>query len=566
MRKADLVLLHPPSIFDFRERPRLWGPINDLVPSTHIFEMYPLGFVSLASQLGCRGYNVRIINLALKMLRSKKFEVERYLKGLKTEVFGIDLHWLPHVHGSIELARKLKEIHPDVPIIFGGISSTYYYREILEKVDAVDYVLLGDSTEMPMVKLMEELNNGRKFQEVPNLAWRSEGKIKVNPLSYVPEDLRDFKLDYGVLFKASHRFPTLTDPLPYDDFIDHPIMPVIVQKGCRYNCATCGGSRYSYDKFMNRQRVAFRSPEEILDDILTIEEMRSPCFICGDLLGLGRRRMERTLNLIKQERIDVPVIFEMFTPAPRWYFEAISSSVDRFSAEISPESGDEAVRRVQGRKYSDSALYKTINHAFEKGCEKFDVFFMIGLSGETRESLDNTMAMCQRLIDMDKKGRIFPFIAPYAPFLDPGSLAFDYPEHYGFKSHCRSLMDHYNLLDSSVSWKDFLSYETTSFSKDDIVDATYACALRLAEMKGRAGIFDEEQLKTLKHRINISQETMSELERRGDKKGFLDSEAIKDIFTGTDDSVVSDRSELRWLSKPKLLRYLALLKFHVKNL
>ncbi|GBE57053.1 hypothetical protein BMS3Bbin16_01268 [archaeon BMS3Bbin16] len=127
-------------------------------------------------------------------------------------------------------------------------------------------------------------------------------------------------------------------------------------------------------------------------------------------------------------------------------------------------------------------------------------------------------------------------------------------------------MDHYNLLDSSVSWKDFLSYETTSFSKDDIVDATYACALRLAEMKGRAGIFDEEQLKTLKHRINISQETMSELERRGDKKGFLDSEAIKDIFTGTDDSVVSDRSELRWLSKPKLLRYLALLKFHVKNL
>ena len=565
MGKADLVLLHPPSIFDFREKPRLWGPINDLVPSTHIFEMYPLGFVSLASQLGYSGYSVRIINLALKMLRSKKFDVARYLKGLKSEVFGIDLHWLPHVHGSIELARKLKEVHPDVPIIFGGISSTYYHREILEEVEEVDYVLLGDSTEIPMVRLMEELNNGKRLDKVPNLAWRSEGKVRVNPLSYVPEDLLDFKLDYGFLFKASHRFPSLTDPLPYNDFMDHPIMPVLVQKGCRYNCITCGGSRYSYESFMNRERVAFRSPEAILDDILTIEALRTPCFICGDLMGGGRRYVERTLNLIKQEGIDVPVIFEMFNPAPNWYFDDISGSVDRFSVEISPESGDEGVRRAQGRRYSDSALYRTVSKALENGCDKADVFFMIGLSKETKESMNNTMAMCQRLIDMDKGLRVFPFIAPYAPFLDPGSLAFDYPERYGFKSFSRSLMDHYRLLDSSTTWKDFLSYETNSLSKDDIVDLTYECALGLVEMKGKAGILDDEQLTGLRERILLSREVMGRFENR-EREVLLDSKTVNNLFTGMDDSIVSDRSELRWLGKPKLLRYLALLKFHVKNL
>jgi B12-binding domain/radical SAM domain protein len=566
MTKADLVLLHPPSIFDFREKPRLWGPINDLVPSTHIFEMYPLGFVSLASHLGYRGYKVRIINLALKMLRSKKFDVGRYLKGVKSEVFGIDLHWLTHVHGSIELARKLKQVHPEIPILFGGISSTYYHREILKEIDEVDYVLLGDSTEIPMVKLMQELNNGGRLNKVPNIAWRSEGKVRVNPLSYVPEDLHDFKLDYGFLFKAVHRFPSFTDPLPYNDFINHPIMPVLVQKGCRYNCITCGGSRYSYRSFMNRHGIAFRSPEDILDDILTIEAIGTPCYIGGDLMGGGRRYVEKTLNLIKQEKINVPVIFEMFNPAPEWYFDDISGSVDSFSIEISPESGDECVRRVQGRKYSDSALFKTINKALEKGCDKADVFFMIGLSKETRKSMKRTMAMCQKLLDMDKELRVFPFIAPYSPFLDPGSLAFDYPERYGFKSFSRSLMDHYWLLDSSTTWKDFLSYETNSLSKNDIVDLTYECALGLVEMKGRAGIFNDEQLTALRERILLSQTVMSRLENQGEKKGFLDSETMNDLFTGNDDSIVSDKSELRWFSKPKLSRYLAFLKFHLKNL
>jgi len=275
--------------------------------------------------------------------------------------------------------------------------------------------------------------------------------------------------------------------------------------------------------------------------------------------------VERTLNLIKQEGIDVPVIFEMFNPAPDWYFDDISGSVDRFSIEISPESGDEGVRRAQGRRYSDSALYRTVSKALEKGCDKADVFFMIGLSKETKESMNNTMAMCQRLIDMDKGLRVFPFIAPYAPFLDPGSLAFDYPERYGFKSFSRSLMDHYRLLDSSTTWKDFLSYETNSLSKDDIVDLTYECALGLVEMKGKAGILDDEQLTGLRERILLSREVMGRFENR-EREVLLDSKTVNNLFTGMDDSIVSDRSELRWLGKPKLLRYLALLKFHVKNL
>lgn len=76
-----MVLVHPPSIYDFRERAVFYGPISDVIPSSPIFEMYPVGFLTLAAYLRRNGYRVRIVNLALRMMRSHRFRPERLLAG-----------------------------------------------------------------------------------------------------------------------------------------------------------------------------------------------------------------------------------------------------------------------------------------------------------------------------------------------------------------------------------------------------------------------------------------------------------------------------------------------------
>ena len=65
MARVDLILLHPPTLYDFRKRPGIHGPISDVVPSTPIFEMYPIGFASLSEYLERHGLKVRIINVAM---------------------------------------------------------------------------------------------------------------------------------------------------------------------------------------------------------------------------------------------------------------------------------------------------------------------------------------------------------------------------------------------------------------------------------------------------------------------------------------------------------------------
>ncbi len=154
MPDLDLILLHAPSVYDFRERPAMYGPISDVIPSTPVFEMYPLGFVSMVGYLEQHGYHARIINLAVKMLKNPRLDVEKLIAGLDAKAFGFDLHWLAHAAGSLDLAEIVKEHHPDTPILLGGLSASYYHEEIIEHFPQVDYVLRGDTTEKPLKELM----------------------------------------------------------------------------------------------------------------------------------------------------------------------------------------------------------------------------------------------------------------------------------------------------------------------------------------------------------------------------------------------------------------------------
>ena len=72
--------------------------------------------------------------------------------------------------------------------------------------------------------------------------------------------------------------------------------------------------------------------------------------------------------------------------------------------------------------------------------------------------------------------RLIPFTSPLAPFLDPGSLAYENAEQYGYIRHAQTLADHRELL-LQPTWKHILSYETQWMDRDTIADVTYESGL-----------------------------------------------------------------------------------------
>ncbi len=548
MSSPDLVLLHPPSIMDFRKRAVLMGPVSDLIPSTPVFEMYPIGFTTIASHLESKGYEVRIANVASKMLVSEKFDPEKFVKSLDSAAFGIDLHWLPHVQGSLELARIVKKQHPDKPVILGGFSASYYHEEILAKHPEVDFVLRGDSTERPTEMLMECICSGKTPDSVPNLSWRREGKVKVNPLSNVPEALDDLEIDYGQLVRKVFRYGDLTGHLPYKNWKSNPMTIALSVRGCTHNCVNCQGSCDSFARNFGRNTPAYRSPEKLAEDVKNAElYLKGATFVVGDIRQAGRSYASKFLAGIKQRRVRNEVVLELFAPADREFAREVAGSVERFSVQISPETHDEGVRMAQGKPYSNAGVEKSAEHFLQVGCGRFDLFYMIGLPTQTADSVTDTVRYTERLYETFKGKPLFPFISPLAPFIDPGGNAFEFPDKHGFKIRARTLEEHLALA-KMPSWKHVLNYETKWMTRDDIVSSSYSAGLGLNDIKRRMGLISEETAERTRLRIEAARSLSSKIDAMVAAGGPSpwDLESLKDEAASLSESTVCAKEELDW--------------------
>lgn len=506
MANPDLILLHPPSVYDFRTKTILYGPVSDLIPSTPIFEMYPIGFTTIAEYLERHGFKVRIINLAVRMLASERFNPEILISSLNPLAFGIDLHWMPHCHGAIEVARLVKRYHPQAPVILGGFSSTYYHRELIERPE-VDFVVRGDSAEEPLRLLMKRIRGDKdapSLEAIPNLTWKDEkGEIHVNPLSWVPPDLNYVLLDYSYVVRAVARYRDLISFIPFKGWLGYPITAVLTCRGCTHSCRTCGGSAYTFRRLHERSEPAYRDPELLARDIRNIARFsKGPVFILGDLRQAGMDYAERFFKAI--QGYEGPVIVELFDAADRDFFRKLARALPNFVLEISLESHSDDVRRAFGRPYTTAQAEATMEYALEAGCKRLDVFFMIGLPGQDFLSVMETVDYAGRLIrefNRNRNPRLFPFISPMAPFLDPGSAAFEAPEQYGYRVFYRSLEEHRFALEQP-SWKYILSYETRWMSREEIVESTYEAGLRLNELKKAYGLISPRRAEDVSSRIH----------------------------------------------------------------
>lgn len=488
--KSDIAFIHAPSIFDFRRRHLKEGPIGDVVPSTPLFEMYPVGFVSMLNHALEEGFSGRICNLAVLMLSDDAFDVEKYLKGVDADIYGIDLHWLPHVHGAFNVARIIKRIHPDRKVVLGGFSSSYFAEDILASNEAVDYVMSGDLVEKQMNSLIDAVQKGSNLESVPNLVYRIEGKIVRNPPLRDPDPTAAEFINYQVLVKNSVKYHDIKGHLPFYSWITNPTGMTLVQHGCQLNCGFCGGSNFAYKNHYNFNSPLRRDPARVAEEIEVVQDtINSPVFIAGDINLMGEKFYVKLFEEIRNRGIDLPLLTEYFVPPGEDYYRTMTKFGPQFMCEISPDSSDQKIRSETGRYYSNEALAKSIDLASKYGSKKFDVYFSIGLPMQSKGDVLNDADYLENLISTHSSSDmpIFGFISPLTPFLDPGSLFYEMPDRYGFKITASKIMDYYNLLDRGNSWEDFLNYETKWMSKTELIEATYESGIRMVQVGNKVG-------------------------------------------------------------------------------
>lgn len=468
----DFVLVHAPSVYDFRNRDDILFAYlgnSDSVHVSPIFEMPPVGMLAIKQHLESSGFRVEFFNIASQMLKHSEFDVEKFFKKLKTKYLGMDLHWLAQAQGTMELARLYKEIHPKGEVLLGGISASFYHRDLIA-YPQIDYVLRGADTLLTVEMLVKSIRNPAKLHQITNLTWKMDGKIVINKMQPAKEEFTA-AVDWSQIFGRNTK-----DITPYN--------VVIPQYGCEYDCHWCGGSHYHYRKSMCLKKPVQKTPGALKKELQSIVTSRTGKHTVT-MINFWHEYdhlIEAVQEVFNNENIyKIHVSIRNLSSARKLMNQRWSK---KLIIELSPDSHRQDIGKECGHgHYSMGEMEEFIDSHFDH-VHSFEIYFMIGLPKQTKNNIWESIDFCEHLLKKYQGKRVMPYLCPMLPFLDPGSVFYDRPEKYGYKIIHRSFEDHRKAL-TCINWKDRLNFETRWLSRDEMVDITYDSirALTLLKMK-----------------------------------------------------------------------------------
>lgn len=544
---GDLILLHAPSVFDFRDRDDMlfsYLSDSDSVNITSIYEMYPLGFFSMKKRLEDHGHSVPIVNVASLMLLHPTLDVTRLVSRMRAPVYGFDLHWMPQCHGAIELAELVKRLHPEALTVFGGISATYFAQELIE-YPAVDLVLQGYDTLDPLTSLMDLVRDGKRdFQTIPNLLYKDGQGVQDNTFSHKPKSsYNDEAVDWRFFRDA-----------PAQAGMSKNIM-TLPNTGCAMDCPWCGGSRYTYRKTMGVKKTLITKQNDLI-----LSELRSMGAAARDASIYALQcysetdaRMHEYLDTVKEMQFK-SVSFEQFRLPSQSMLEKMADA-SRTYIMLSPESHDLEISRLAGRgNFTMDQMEEWLVRALDAGIAGVMVWFFIGMPKQTPQSVAETVDYAARLMDKFPGGRVVPLLCPMVPFLDPGSRFFENPQGHGYRIFHKSLADHRAAMVEPL-WQDRLNYETEWMTRKQIQQVAYREVGRLVRYKADQGLIPSRTATQVNQLIDETTGVMDEMERALALDGALPPDlrrTIRDynnrIFAYSSDQIIPTKRPFgnRW--------------------
>ena len=478
---ADLLLIHPPAFFDFRERQDIYFPFlgtSGDVPITPLYEYFPLGFKTIKRFLGECGHDVKIINLSTIMLKYPKININTLIKAFDAKIIGIDLHWMVHVQGSLAVAKLIKEILPGTHILFGGISSTYYADQLIE-YPFIDMVMRGYETHQPLADLVDALKNHKNLEIVPNLLWKfKDGQIHDNGFTYKPGSF-----SCGIDWSNQPNTDT-NEAIPILEFLSTQ------NAGCAYNCGWCGGSRDAFKRIFNRSRTIARKPKDEIcyefETINNIPKVNKYHFYSIGSYNESKESMNYFLDLVENANFK-SISYEQFYLTPENVMKRMAKANKRTFITLSPESHDMRVSKLAGRGvYTNDELEDWLYKAFDMGIYQVDLWYFVGMPEQDERSVAETVDYCNTLLEKFKGFRVQPMICPMIPFLDPASTFFESPDKHGYRIFYRTIEEHRRGMENA-SLINRINYETRWLSRSDLVHVGFKAVKRLMEARAVHG-------------------------------------------------------------------------------
>lgn len=278
-------------------------------------------------------------------------------------------------------ARAVKARKPGTIVVFTGPHVTIQPEETLRFTgDAVDIVCRGEF-DYAMVELCE----GRERERIQGITFQRDGKIHHTPDRPILTDL-DALPFVSQVYKRD---------LAIDDYIiphfKSPYVAIYTSRGCPAKCTFC-----LWPQTYSGQKMRTRSPQNVYEEVRWIKEnitqVRDISFD-DDTFSADRKHARAVAELIKPLGVS-------------WVINA-RANCDYETLKIMRDAGLHHV--IVGYESGDAQILKNIKKGvtleqaveFTRNCKKLGITihgaFIMGLPGETRETIRNTIEYAKRL-------------------------------------------------------------------------------------------------------------------------------------------------------------------------
>jgi len=359
------------------------------------FPVYPiLSLAALAGAIKQRGHTVRIVDLSYR-----RYDPE-LIRGIVREempdVVGITAT-TPLANQMRDISFLVKDVSKDILTIAGGAHPSALPFETMRE-SALDMLACGEAD-----FAVADLLDGRNPADIRGLYWRKNGKVVINPAAGLMHNLDDLPMP------AWEEYPLECNSRVTKIIARHnPVTTIEFSRGCVFSCDFCGskntmGLGYRKkspercaDEMARVEALGFREVV-LVDDIFTSDNNWA-AQVCEAFIRRGTKVAWTCTNGIRVDSANME-LFNLMKRAGcyRVYFGF--------------ESGNEEVLKAFGKggRASLKKGIEAVDMARKAGLEP-NGFFMVGLTGDTEKTMQDTIDYARKVrLETMKCGITVPF-------------------------------------------------------------------------------------------------------------------------------------------------------------
>ncbi|NPV51407.1 MAG: B12-binding domain-containing radical SAM protein [Candidatus Methanofastidiosum sp.] len=340
----------------------------------HLTDLIPIGLEYIAASIEKEVDNVWIIDMEFEN-HSFKYFIDKY----QPDLIGISMSATEHKEG-LYLAKIAKD--NNITTILGGYHPTAIANELLAS-PYIDMIVRGEG-ELAMKELVQRGDP----EGVKGISYKKENTIINNPDRQKIENLDSLPFPARRLRKHHYKFQGNNGGREKD--------VISMSRGCYGGCSFC------CEPYMSGELVRFRSPENIMEEIMEIVSFHKGkplrIFVTDPNFISDPTRIDHLCDLLQKHKLDI--IFSIMTRVDSivQHPELVKKMCDSgfLNYEMGFESPDLKDLNCVNKNISLDNQLNAVKILRENGAEASGTF-IIGLPGQKEEDIKKFPAYAKKI-------------------------------------------------------------------------------------------------------------------------------------------------------------------------